>query len=74
MHFEKESFRSVHYIIWHWKKISWKILHNEKKKSRETFVATRDFYLDDEFRHSRPIYLAATLINDYCSADEKDIK
>ena len=36
-------------------------------KSREMFVATRDFYFDDEFRHSRPIYLVATLINDYCS-------
>jgi len=31
MHFEKESFRSVHYIIWHRKRISWKILHNERK-------------------------------------------
>lgn len=40
----------------------------------KTFAATRDFYLDDEFRHSRPIYLAATSINDYYSADTRKIQ
>lgn len=49
-------------------------LPGERGKSRKTFAATRDFYHDDEFRRSRPIYLAATSINDYYSADEKDTK
>jgi len=45
---------------WTLKASAGNFLPGERGKSRKTFAATRDFYHDDEFRRSRPIYLAAT--------------